>query len=154
FEQQSSKVDFLSYLFDSQISESGLKYEIDFIPSSKHYIKGGLSYYNRIFSPATTTISDATHPQFINTEFSIDTIKNMTFNKGAYLQEAVAYLEDEIVLSENIQLHAGVHFSMLDVNEQDEKVFSIQPRLSFLAQNENLNFRIGAAKMQQFMHLL
>ncbi|MBK9567436.1 MAG: hypothetical protein IPO37_20400 [Saprospiraceae bacterium] len=47
----------------------------------------------------------------------------------------------------------GLNYSLL-ISGSDKIYSTLQPRFALLADGDNLHFKIGAAKMQQYIHLL
>ena len=131
--------------FHSGIDDYAAKVDFNYMPNPNHDIRYGLNYTYHTFRPGVTvaqTTGNNTQP--------MDT----TIGDGnIYSQEAVAYFEDNITLSESLKANVGLHYSTFFVQGQFYQ--SLEPRLSMrYLINDNLSLKAGYASMSQYIHLL
>lgn len=137
--------DRFSYDYISKIEDWSGKIDIDWMPNPDHLVKFGLGNIYHTFTPGVNQIqlNNSSTPVF-----------DSTF--GAQLHfahELSVYAEDEWTLNSKLKGNAGVNFSTFLVD--DKQYNSFQPRLSFrYLINDNSSFKMGYAKMAQFLHLL
>lgn len=125
----------------SAINDVALKFDLDYIPNPKHYIKVGAQAIRHVFSPGVFS--------YKATE-EADTLYGQ---KKTFAKELSAYIEDDFLITEKVKINAGLHASAFIV---DNKTYtSLQPRISgrYLL-NHNLSFKASYAQMNQFIHLL
>lgn len=136
-------------LYETDIEEQGIKQEIDYQMAKKHAIKLGFNLQKRVFTPG---VNIATEKDFPNREnINIDTLKASYQKPVLKSTEVNLFLEDNITLTDGISINAGINYSFLN---GENKFSAVQPRIAFLASGEELHFKIGVSKMQQYMHLL
>ncbi|MBK8817919.1 MAG: TonB-dependent receptor [Saprospiraceae bacterium] len=154
FQANDTLQDFWAYLFDSSINEKGVKFEIDWIPSTPHYFKFGVGAFERSFSPGTINVNRFDNPELVDAPVSLVFLRDkIRFAEGKFY-EINAYAEDEWNFNEFMGFQFGVHSSALFWDDQKKPYFSVQPRLAFLAKNEPLVFKLGISNMMQYVHLL
>jgi outer membrane cobalamin receptor len=126
----------------SGIRDWALKIDYDFIPAPAHYIRFGASGVAHKFSPGAYTYRD-------DDIESDTTVGSPKINAG----EFSAYIEDDIKVTGNFKINAGVHASAFNV--QDRWYHSVQPRVSgrYLI-GPNFSVKASYASMMQFIHLL
>ncbi len=149
YNSTSTNTDFMpnkknSIEFVSKIDDIAIKQDYHYYPNNKHKIKFGIGGIYHAFNPGVTAYFSETDKQ---------TIDNSTGNKKTNATELSVYVEDDFKLNSFIGINAGLHTSGFII--QNTKYISLQPRLStrFLI-NENLSFKLGYAKMTQYIHLL
>lgn len=132
-----------SALYKSGIYDVALKYDLDFIPSPRHYIKAGISGTYHQFKPGAVTLKNSDLP-----EANIDTAFNVS-----KVPEFDIYVEDDIELSKKLKANIGVHASAFVTASQFYP--SIQPRVSarYLLHPE-WSIKASFSTMAQFIHLL
>jgi hypothetical protein len=132
-----------SALYKSGIYDVGLKYDLDFIPTPKHYIKAGIGVTHHTFKPGAITLKNSDLP----TE-NIDTTYNIS-----KVPEFDIYIEDDIEITKKLKANIGVHASAFKTTSNFYP--SIQPRLSarYLLQ-PSWSLKASFCTMTQFIHLL
>lgn len=149
YKSTSTNTDFMpeqgnSIEFVSKIDDIAIKQDYHYYPNNKHKIKFGLAGIHHTFNPGVTAYFSETDKQ---------TIDNSTGNEEINATELSFYIEDDFKLNSFIGINVGLYTSGFFV--QNTKYISPQPRIStrFLI-NENLSFKLGYAKMTQYIHLL
>lgn len=130
--------------FHSGIEDYCGKVDFDYLPNPAHEIKFGMNYTHHIFRPGVTVAQEMGTQQPMDT-----TIGDQNINT----QQAAVYAEDNITISPQLTVNAGLHYSAFLV--QGQFYNSLEPRLSMrylLA--DNLSLKAGFASMSQYMHLL
>jgi hypothetical protein len=137
-------------LYISSITETGAMQEFDYLLSPVHTIKAGVQYHHRIFGPGLKTVNekDFNPPVSIVTKDLLKDNLNLADIKGG---EINFFAEDLIKLGDGVSVNAGLNYSMMTGGY---KANSVEPRLAFLAESEQVHFKVGVSKMHQFMHLL
>ena len=133
------------YSSNSQIKDTGIKIDFNYIPHPKHYIRAGAKFGNYEFTPTTTLLKlkEGQEPE--------SSVRNTS--PVITGQELNAYVEDDMIINSRIKLNAGVHVANFDVGKKS--YLSIQPRaaLSILLDDKS-SIKFSATKMTQFLHLL
>lgn len=126
----------------SGIRDWALKMDYDFIPTPNHYIRYGVAGIAHKFSPGAYTYKEADAP-------ADTTIGSRKVVAG----EFSAYIEDDIKVSPNLKVNAGLHLSAFAV--ENRWYHSIQPRVSarYLL-SDKMSLKASYASMMQFIHLL
>lgn len=128
--------------YSSSITDFGIKYDLDFIPAPKHYIKfgGGLVFHD--FRPGVVTTEDE---QLIT--------DNDFTNAQIPTQERTLYIEDEFAVNESFTINGGLAF--VDWFENGKSQFSWQPRISaYWAIADEIGVKASYSRMAQFIHRL
>jgi hypothetical protein len=127
--------------FNSGIRDLTLKYDIDYLPSPKHWIKAGaISIFHR-FNPYAYVEDDKTNNK------QIRDIKN---TDGL---ESGLYLEDTWQPLQALKVNAGLRFSHFLTTKNQYHFF--EPRLSVAWRLKNdLALKGSYASMNQFIHLI
>ena len=130
--------------FQSGIEDVGIKFDFDFIPSTRHYFRFGFGATGHNFSPGVLTFDES----------SIDLdVQGALFNDPISSTEYSIYAEDELSFGNGLTLNIGARFSGLGVRDKNYRSF--QPRLSAYWNVDNhLGFKASLSKMTQFLHLL
>ncbi len=139
-------------LYQSEISETGVKQEVDWLLNPTHTIKVGANMQYRRFSPGVITVNenDLDPEQQI---VDVALLKSMTQKPDISGNEMNFFAEDLIVLGEGMNVNLGLNYTLMQT--QDKKQYNaFQPRIAFLADSEHLHFKLGASRMMQYMHLL
>ena len=115
-------------------------------PSDKIFflLKGVVKIASNL-SEGREIIKMVVHPRAILSEESFAGENIRSSNAVSLTQDVTCLLYTSVNL--------GINYSLV-LSENDKKYSSIQPRFAFLADGENLHFKIGASKMQQYIHLL
>ncbi len=140
-ERYQGQEDIIGYRYFSQIQDLGLKADMDYRLSQKHFLRFGLNGTRHHFQPGAIQFQDG----------NLDsTILN---SESIYTQDYFAYIEDEIKVNQRLSLNPGLHFTLYRVGETNYK--SVQPRFSsrYLI-TEDLSVKASYAFMQQYLHLL
>ncbi len=131
--------------YDSGIRDFALKLDFDYLPNPDHFIRFGINGINHKFNPGTFELG-LTDPDITNFSTTVSQDK-------VEAQEISAYFEDDMQLFEGFKMNAGIHTSAFLV--QEEKYFSIQPRVSArYLMNNGIAIKGSFATMNQFVHLL
>ncbi len=136
-----------SYLlkYYSGIQDWSARFDFDFHPNPNHNIKFGGGATTHTFSPG------AAHFKTSATDASgLDTLVTPTQRQDAI--EASLFAEDDLKLTEEIKINAGIHTSMFSTNGRTYK--SVQPRLSARLMLNDWAFKCSYATMSQYIHLL
>lgn len=140
--------DATSYKFNSSflssIEDWSLKNDWNYYLNSLNYVTFGLSYTYHTYSPEVSNAKDEENG-VANNYFNI--------NNYIYGNEATAYIEDEITLTEKWQMTLGAHYSLFNV--ESKTYHSLQPRFSTrYSLSKNLSLKASYANMAQYIHLL
>ena len=131
--------------FHSGIDDYAAKVDFDYAPNPNHDIKFGANYTYHTFRPGVT-VAESTG----GTTQPMDTVIG---DENIYSHEAVAYVEDNITLSDALKANVGLHYSTFYVQGQFYQ--SLEPRLSMrYLINDKLSLKAGYASMSQYIHLL
>lgn len=130
----------------SGVRDFGLKYDLDFLPGPRHYLRSGFNVIRHTYSPG------AFHVKFIDESASaIDT--TLAAAKDINAMEASFYLEDDFKLTADFTANLGLHLSAFNV--RNKTYFSWQPRLSLnYLIFEKWALKSSFASMNQYVHLL
>jgi outer membrane receptor for ferrienterochelin and colicin len=128
----------------SGIRDWSAKMDFDWLPSPNHFVKWGLAQTWHSYRPGALQ-SKANTPTY-----NEDTVLSGKFINTTELD---SYIEDDIRLSKNLKVNAGVHFTVFNV--EDKSYFSLQPRLAarYLL-TKDMSIKASYAQMNQFIHLL
>jgi outer membrane cobalamin receptor len=125
----------------SGIRDWALKMDYDFVPNPSHYIRFGGSGIIHRFSPGAYT-------------YNADMPRDTTIgSKNIDAIELASYIEDDIKVTGNLKVNAGIHVSSFNVDSR--WYYSVQPRISgrYLV-NKDLSIKASYAAMMQYIHLL
>ena len=130
----------------SGVRDFGLKYDLDYLPGPRHYLRSGFNIIHHTYSPG------AFHIKYNeNSNTTVDT--TLAASKDVNALEAALYLEDDIKLTADFTVNAGLHFSAFNV--RNKTYFSWQPRLSLkYLLFEKWALKSSFASMNQYVHLL
>ncbi len=134
-----------SFETTSQIKDLTARYDLDFVPSSKHYIKTGLSFTSHNFTPTVNTLSIQ--------EASENPVIVANGDNSLNVPSLSAYIEDDLSLNQHISINGGIRFALFLPEETN--YLSIQPRLSVAYKlSSAASLKASISKMTQFVHLL
>lgn len=139
-------------LYESEIREVGFKHEFDWMLSHSHRIKAGVNFQDRIFNPLAVNVSENDFTSLLK-DPSIHVLKSLKASPIINGREINIFSEDNIILGDGVSLNLGINYSLVKSNS-GKNYNAVQPRLALLADGEHLHFKVGVAKMQQYMHLL
>ncbi|HTN46318.1 MAG TPA: TonB-dependent receptor [Flavipsychrobacter sp.] len=124
----------------SGIYDWAAKYDVDYIPNNRHYIKAGLGGIYHTYTPNASQIKGANIPD-------IDSVNKLNSIEGN------AYIEDDILITAAWKANVGLHFNSFFT---DSKTYiSLQPRLSTrYILFERTSLKASYAYMNQYIHLL
>lgn len=127
--------------YNSGIQDFSLKYDIDFIPNPKHWIKAGIiSIYHR-FNPYAFVENDEMYN------------KNIRENTNEYGIESGLYVEDTWKLFPDLKINAGVRINNF-ITEEKKYLFP-EPRIAAAWHLKNdIALKGSFAIMHQYVHLL
>lgn len=128
----------------SGIRDWSAKMDFDWLPSPNHFVKWGISETWHSYRPGVLQ-SKANTPTF-----NEDTVLRGKFINTTELD---GYVEDDIKLTKNLKVNAGVHLTSFKV--EGKTYNSFQPRVAarYLL-NKNMSVKASYAQMNQFIHLL
>jgi len=127
--------------YNSGIRDYTIKYDVDFIPSPKHWIKTGVSAIQHEFKPYAFVEEDNGNQVF---KHDYQTIRGF---------EAGYYLEDTYQPFNNVKINGGIRYTLFF---SDSKQYNfLEPRLSLAFRlNKDLALKASYASMNQYVHLL
>ncbi len=127
----------------SGIEDIGLKFDLDHIPSPKHYLRFGGAATHHTYKPGALALKSTAE------DFNLDTLIG---SQNANSLEFAMYAEDDISLGA-LKANVGVHLSGFAV---DDKFYpSVQPRLGLrYLLPKNVALKASFATMTQFINLL
>ncbi|MFY9311500.1 MAG: TonB-dependent receptor [Bacteroidia bacterium] len=133
--------DYFNLNYFSGIRDYSVKWDIDYSPNSKHYIKTGLVAIYHHFRPgAIVTESSFAAENFVK-KSRIDTY------------ETAAYIEDDFKISDKWRTNAG--FRLSNFNVRGKSYINPEPRIAFrYLINADLSVKASYATMNQYLHLL
>lgn len=130
----------------SGIKDWGFKTDIDYVPSSIHYIRSGWHFTYHTYIPGVNTFE---------AELGVSTpdIDETFGNKSLYGYENNFFVEDDIQLTDRLKANIGGHFSMFRM--KGKTYTSLQPRFSvrYLI-NQRFSAKSSYVEMNQYIHLL
>ncbi len=130
--------------YTSGINDKAVKYDIDWLPGVRHYIKTGVGLVHHTYKPG------AQQTRIQGTFFNLDTL---TGAKAITSLEADAYIEDDIKLTDLLKVNLGLHWTGFSVN--DRFYNSLQPRVALRYMlSDKLSAKASFVQMNQFIHLL
>ncbi len=138
----------MGFEYFSGIDDLAASADFDFVPTTNHYIRFGVSNIYHTFNPGVNAFS------FSNGGGNDDTKVDTTFgNNKIYANEIDAYIEDDFSIGSVLKLNLGVHASGFYVKNTFYK--SLQPRAALrVAASEKLSLKASYASMAQYIHLL
>jgi outer membrane receptor for ferrienterochelin and colicin len=128
----------------SGIEDISAKIDFDYLPSPNHFIKAGASVTWHTYRPG------AFQTKIVNASQNEDTTLQRSFLQA---QEYDVYIEDDIKISNQLKVNAGLHFGGFSV--KSKTYASLQPRISarYLL-TKDMSIKASYAQMNQFIHLL
>lgn len=134
--------DFYKMQYYSGVRDYGLKYDLDYHPQSKHYIRMGAQVTYHTFTPNAFTVKNSYVPD--------NNISKKTKTIGV---ESALYLEDDWKVLPVLKMNIGARFTNLAV--QSKNYFNVEPRLT-VAYNlkRDLALKASYAVMNQYIQLI
>ena len=130
-------------LYKSGIRDLGLRYDLDFIPNPKHYIRLGGGVTHHTYSPGATTLQGSM------VELIQDTVIGQREITGI---ESWLYAEDEWKINKRLLANVGLHASAFNAGKT---YMSVQPRAALRYRMDNgVALKASYAQMTQFINLL
>lgn len=148
----STSFTYSSDLFSSGIEDVGVKFEMDYILNTNHWIKWGLGGITHRFTPSLIQVTQNDHINSAEPDPSRDEIAAASDPAIVTGKEAYLFVEDEFNAGSGVVFNIGAHNSYINTGEKS--FFNIQPRVAAVAQSESLIFKLGASKMVQYLHML
>jgi outer membrane receptor for ferrienterochelin and colicin len=147
----------ISFLeFENYVEDLGVKVDLSYIPSSRHYFRFGLGMIGRSFSSGNTDeyidVEDLELPPD-DPNLTEYVESNETENEYSSF-DLNAYVEDEIKISESLSANVGVRLSLFG-NDSGNFYASIEPRIKanyMLSNRWSVNASIN--RTSQSLHLL
>jgi hypothetical protein len=125
----------------SGIEDYGIKYDLNYIPKSNHYIRMGAMVTHHLFTPSAIVLKGTALPSDIE-----------AFANRVKALESAIYVEDEIKWGQS-KINTGLRLTNFYVNEKS--YFSAEPRIMYAFMiNENLSAKATYTYMNQYIHLL
>jgi outer membrane receptor for ferrienterochelin and colicin len=135
------------YRYYSGIKDIAAKVDFDYFPAPGHDVKFGTHFTNHHFTPGVTQIKE-------DEGSDINAVLDTTFgNRDIYANELSSYIEDDMALTSNLRMNAGLHLSVFNV--QGVTYARLQPRLSLRYKvSDNWSLKAAYSRMAQHVHLL
>jgi hypothetical protein len=128
-----------SLSYGSGIRDYAAKFDLDYRPSTKHTIKGGMHLINHQFTPSAVVIKDIAT--------SVDNKTQLNAWENAL------YVEDDIKVGTRLRLNPGIRLSHFQVQNKD--YFRFEPRFSASYNiKSDLAIKTAYSIMNQYIHLL
>lgn len=132
--------------YKSELSDIILKADIDYTLSNNHKLTFGFGNTFHVFNPGMNTYKVNLSGNDINADTTFS-------NSTLYDNEPFFYLDDDVKLSQEISLRAGIRVSGL--YSKNQLLINLEPRISA---NYNvlphLVIKAGYSRMVQYIHLL
>ena len=153
FESQiDSSILFNASLFSSNLSELGIRNDFDWLPTPNNTVKFGIAYFKRSFQPHVVDINQNDFvPAIDNVDITL--LKEYSDPEVIKGNELNTYIENDFNLGDGIRINAGVNYAVI-YTDDNKNYKSLQPRFALLANGDNVHFKLGATRMQQYLHLL
>jgi hypothetical protein len=127
--------------YNSGITDYSLKYDVDFIPNPRHWIKTGLSAIYHEFRPYAFVEEDNGNEVY---KHNYQTIKGV---------ETGYYIEDTYHPFDRLKLNGGLRYSLFFSGKKQHSF--LEPRISMAFRlKEDLALKASYASMNQYIHLL
>ncbi len=125
----------------SGIRDLSFKYDLDYIPNPRHWVKTGVTSIYHRFNPYAYV--------------EIDTANYIDRDESKYINgiESAFYIEDTWTPLNSLKLNAG--FRLSNFAADNNKYLNLEPRLSLSWRvDEDLALKVSYASMNQYIHLL
>lgn len=151
-QSKDSLVVFEASVYDSYISENGVRQEVDWLVSTNHTLKFGGNIHFRKFTPKITNVNEKTF-DVTQSPINSESIRKLTNGPTQYSNELNVFVEDNINLGLGTNVNIGFNYSTI-ILSGGKQYRALQPRLAFLSGSEQVYFKAGITRMQQYIHLL
>lgn len=130
--------------YHSGIEDVGLRMDLEYIPSTSHYLRFGAHVTYHDFQPGIVQYDEETEEVLHESPAMVTPVQSM---------EYAAYAEDDITFSEQFRLNIGMRATLLSV--VDKRYFSLEPRFSLAWEfHPRTHLSLSGAANSQFLHLL
>ncbi|MFC5045820.1 TonB-dependent receptor domain-containing protein [Aquimarina hainanensis] len=127
-------------MYESNIRDLGIKYDMDIIPSLEHHIRTGVHFTNHEFNPGVLSVDHSSNAS--------------TFLGRKYINNELAvYVEDDWKITQRLKANIGARISSF---KSGSKIYiKPEPRISFGYRiQKNLAIKASYSSMNQYVHLL
>jgi hypothetical protein len=125
----------------SDVLDLSFKYDLDYVPSPKHYLRAGALFTHHRFNPDV----------FVLTDTNSDVKANL--GQEVISQEGSFYVEDLWKPSEKLQVEAGLRLSYY--KQGNRQFLKPEPRLTAAYMlDDEMSFKASFSEMNQYIHLL
>lgn len=132
--------------FFSGIDDIAGKIDFDYIPSTSHSLKFGISSTHHLFTPSASE-------QRQNSTGESPIAKKDKIDNEINANEFAAYIEDTYSLNRFTKINVGLRSSLYQVGSTS--YFSVEPRLSAsLMTSEKSSIKLSYVEMSQYLHFL
>ena len=138
--------------YKSAIQDLGLRLEFDYIPSSEHMMKFGLSRVDHDFSPGLVLADEDDGLVSGMEAITNEILSNRLSDPEVNAKEWEFFFSDEINLSPRSRINIG--YNHLLINSQGRTYSIAQPRILFSTEANNYRFKASWGQMGQFLHSL
>jgi outer membrane receptor for ferrienterochelin and colicin len=136
------------FKYYSGIEDVSGKIDFDYFPLPGHEIKFGTQFTHHLFSPGVSQL------KFMNRiDDATNVLDSVYGNRKINANELSFYLEDDMVITPELRVNAGVYLSVFNVD--DVTYLRPQPRLSLRYKaNDKWSLKASYSRMAQHVHLL
>lgn len=140
--ENSYKNDVFKLKYHSGIQDLSLKYDLDYHPNPKHYIRTGAIVTSHTFTPNAIVVKSSDFP-------SDNTSKKILITG----YESAVFVEDDYQVTPLLKINAGIRFT--DFAVQKRNYFNIEPRFSASYNlKEDLAVKASYSTMNQYIQLV
>ena len=137
--------------YKSEITDKGVKAELDFIPAAKHKIKIGGGIIKHEFSPSLLIADHFDMIRPLEEKLTKDDLENTSEDEIINGTEYEFFIEDNIRLGQHSELNLG--YNQLIINT-GKTFFIPQPRVLFSTGSSRYRFKASWGIMGQYLHTL
>lgn len=127
--------------YSSGIRDYTLKWDLDYRPVSRHYIKAGTMIITHRFTPEALV----TEGSFLDTAIRKE--------NRIYGLESSVFIEDEFTVTEKLNLNGGIRYTSFFAGDEVYAKPEARGALRYLI-NKDLSAKLAYADMNQYLHLL
>lgn len=141
-------------LFKSNIRDLSIKTDFDFIPTPVQKLKAGFGVILHKFEPVVFNIDDTNeNASLYNGNTSFSNLDTLLKTQPISAIEVNNYLEDEIIVNDNIIFNLGLNTSFFSVQNINYLVFQPRISLNFIL-NDHFSIFLSHDNLAQNLHLL